>query len=268
MQNFCVISSDYCISSDSWCWWMDGVCNDAASSLSQWIHVYTRGYCRLAQLDKKTHNQRRSIWMICNLVIFGVCPSLPCSPGTCKAIAQRTFRPKLQVHQVHVVTQWLFKQHVFSTLRTAGTLGRLSLTPHTRFDFLLLLYCFSCSPICRLPSLTHLCADLPPPATHQRTPPTREKLANFFAEVCWHLSMDSSLFCQRLRFCKIPKSLEDIRCMLSGSTCSTVPQPETSWNNLLDVPYWQCALSSLFSPRTSELMCDGNKSHQNSNIIR
>ena len=67
-----------------------------------------------------------------------------------------------------------------------------------------------------------------PPATHQRTPPTREKLANFFAEVCWHLSMDSSLFCQRLRFCKIPKSLEDIRCMLSGSTCSTVPQPETS----------------------------------------
>ena len=69
--------------------------------------VDTRGYCRLAQLDKKTHNQRRSIWMICNLVIFGVCPSLPCSPGTCKAIAQRTFRPKLQVHQIHVVTQWL-----------------------------------------------------------------------------------------------------------------------------------------------------------------
>lgn len=133
--------------------------------------VDTRIYTWILQVSsarQKTHNQRRSIWMICNLVIFGVCPSLPSSPGTCKAIAQRTFRPKLQVHQVHVVTQWLFKQHVFSTLRTAGTLGRLSLTPHTRFDFLLLLYCFSCSPICRLPSLTHLCADLPPP------PPTRE----------------------------------------------------------------------------------------------
>lgn len=212
--------------------------------------------------------------MICNLVIFGVCPSLPCSPGTCKAIAQRTFRPKLQVHQVHVVTQWLGL--VWSSLAclfntsNSRNLGSRSRSHPTRastssyFCTVFLVHQSLQTPL----TYAFMRRPAPPPSTHQRTPPTREKLANFFAEVCWHLSMDRSLFCQRLRFCKIPKSLEDIRCMLSGSTCSTVPQPETSWNNLLEVPYWQCALSSLFSPRTGELMCDGNKSHQNSNIIR